>query len=45
MQIPDKLEISLDGKTVISASISELSHLYESALESALRMDPELVTT
>ena len=42
--IPDKLEIALDGKTVVSAALSELRHSYESALESALRTDPELVT-
>ena len=41
--IPDRLEVSLDGKPVISAVISELSEVYESALESALRTDPELV--
>ena len=41
--IPDKLEISLDGKRVISATVSELSAAYESALEAALRTDPELV--
>jgi phosphoribosylformylglycinamidine synthase subunit PurL len=41
--IPDKLEISLDGKPVISAKVSELSAAYESALEAALRTDPELV--
>ena len=41
--IPDRLEVSLDGKRVISAVISELSEGYESALESALRTDPELV--
>jgi len=41
--IPDRLEVSLDGKPVISAVISELSKVYESALESALRTDPELV--
>jgi phosphoribosylformylglycinamidine synthase subunit PurL len=43
--IPGKLEIALDGKTVLSATISELREPYESALESALRTDPELVTT
>jgi phosphoribosylformylglycinamidine synthase subunit PurL len=43
--IPGKLEIALDGKTVLSAAISELSEPYESALESALRTDPELLTT
>jgi phosphoribosylformylglycinamidine synthase II len=41
--IPDRLEVSLDGKPLISAVISELSQVYESALESALRTDPELV--
>ncbi len=41
--IPDKLEISLDGKPAISATVSELSAAYESALETALRTDPELV--
>ncbi len=41
--ISGRLEISLDGKVVISAPVSELSAAYESALESALRTDPELV--
>jgi phosphoribosylformylglycinamidine synthase len=41
--IPDRLEVSLDGKPLISAVISELNEVYESALESALRTDPELV--
>jgi phosphoribosylformylglycinamidine synthase II len=41
--VPDRLEVSLDGKQVISAVISELSEAYESALESALQTDPELV--
>jgi hypothetical protein len=41
--IPDKLEISLDGQAVISATVSELSAAYEGALEAALRTDPELV--
>jgi phosphoribosylformylglycinamidine synthase len=41
--IPEKLEISLDGKVVISSTVSELRQSYESALESALRTDPELV--
>ena len=39
----DRLEITLDGKLVVSAAISELSSAYERALESALRTDPELV--
>jgi phosphoribosylformylglycinamidine synthase II len=41
--IPDRLEISLDGKVIISAAVSELSAVYEGALESALRTDSELV--
>lgn len=41
--IPEQLEISLDGQVVVSASVSGLSAAYESALESALRTDPELV--
>ncbi len=41
--IPDRLEIVLDGRLVISADVSELSTAYEGALESALRTDPELV--
>jgi len=39
--IPDRLEVSFDGKSVISAGLSELSSAYEGALESALRTDPE----
>src|SRR5271165_771559 len=39
--IPERLEISLDGKAVIAAAISELSEAYEGALEAALRTDPE----
>jgi phosphoribosylformylglycinamidine synthase II len=41
--IPGRLEISLDGKVVVSAAVSELNQAYESALESSLRTDPELV--
>jgi phosphoribosylformylglycinamidine synthase len=41
--VPDKLEISLDGKAVVSATVAELSAAYEGALEAALRTDPELV--
>ena len=42
--IPSRFEISLDGRVVISAAVSELSDVYEGALESALRTDPELVS-
>jgi phosphoribosylformylglycinamidine synthase subunit PurL len=41
--IPDRLEITLDGRTVISAAVSELKQGYEGALEAALKTDPELV--
>jgi phosphoribosylformylglycinamidine synthase subunit PurL len=41
--IPERLEMSLDGKTIASAEVSELSLAYESALESSLQTDPELV--
>ena len=41
--IADRLEISLDGRMVVSAPVSELSEAYESALESALRAEPEAV--
>jgi phosphoribosylformylglycinamidine synthase II len=39
----ERLEISLDGKVVICAAVSELRLAYEDALESALKTDPELV--
>jgi phosphoribosylformylglycinamidine synthase subunit PurL len=42
--IPDRLEISLDGNDVISASVTDLNEAYETALESALQTDPELAT-
>jgi phosphoribosylformylglycinamidine synthase II len=41
--IPEQLEISLDGQVIVSAPVSGLSAVYESALESALRTDPELI--
>ena len=42
--IADRLEISLDGQAIVSAAVSELSRAYDSALESSLRTDPELVS-
>ena len=39
----DKVEIRLDGRVVVSASVSELRDGFEGALESALKTDPELV--
>jgi hypothetical protein len=41
--IPGRLQISLDGKLVVDAAVSELSDAFEGALEAALRTDPELV--
>jgi phosphoribosylformylglycinamidine synthase len=41
--IPERMEISLDGNVIASATVSELRIAYESALESVLRADPELV--
>ncbi|HZW91643.1 MAG TPA: phosphoribosylformylglycinamidine synthase subunit PurL [Candidatus Eremiobacteraceae bacterium] len=41
--IPERLEISVDETVVVSAEVSELSDVFEGALESALRTDPELV--
>jgi phosphoribosylformylglycinamidine synthase II len=41
--IPERLEISLDGQAAVSAKVTDLSQAYESALESTLRTDPELV--
>jgi phosphoribosylformylglycinamidine synthase II len=42
--IPERLEISLDGRLVLSAAVSELVVVYESALEIALRAEPQLLT-
>ena len=39
----EQLEISLDGRVVVSAAVSELSGAYEGALEAVLKADPELV--
>ena len=41
--IPGPVEIAIDERVVVSAPISVLNEHYESALESALRTDPELV--
>jgi phosphoribosylformylglycinamidine synthase subunit PurL len=38
--VPEKVEIKLDGRSVVSAQISELNHEYEGALERALRSEP-----
>ncbi len=41
--IPERLEISVASQVVVSASVSELSIAYESALEFALRAEVEAV--
>jgi phosphoribosylformylglycinamidine (FGAM) synthase-like enzyme len=40
----ERVEIKLDGQTLVSASISGLRDSYEQALEAALKADAELVT-
>ena len=37
------MEIKIDGRIAISAAVNELSEVYESALERALRTEPEAV--
>ena len=41
--IPEKLEILVDGRVVVSADLAELRDAYEGALEQALRAEPESV--
>ncbi len=41
--VPEQVEIKLDGRVVISASVAKLRDGYESALENALRTEPEAV--
>jgi phosphoribosylformylglycinamidine synthase len=41
--VPDKVEIRLDGRVIVSASVDELRSVYESALEAALKTEPEAV--
>jgi hypothetical protein len=41
--IPERLEILLDGKIAVSATIPELNGAYEGALEAALRTEPQVV--
>ena len=39
----DRVEIEVDGQSVISASVTELREAYEGALERALRTEPSVV--
>jgi len=41
--VPEKIEVKLEGRTVISASVAELHNVYENALEQALRSEPAQV--
>jgi phosphoribosylformylglycinamidine synthase subunit PurL len=41
--VSDQVEIKLDGRVVVSSSVSELRRSFEGALQVALRADPELV--
>jgi phosphoribosylformylglycinamidine synthase len=39
----ERIEIKLDGRVVVSATVAELRQVYEGALEKALRAEPEPV--
>jgi phosphoribosylformylglycinamidine synthase subunit PurL len=41
--VPETIDIRLDGRTVISAAVSELNDEYEGALERALRSEPAVM--
>jgi len=41
--VPERMEIKLDGRVVVWASVAELREVYESGLERALRTEPEAV--
>jgi len=41
--VPERVEIRLDGRVVVSAPVSELREVYEGALERALCTDPDAV--
>jgi phosphoribosylformylglycinamidine synthase II len=41
--VPEQVEMKLDGRVAVSVSVSELRDGYESALEKALRTEPEAV--
>jgi phosphoribosylformylglycinamidine synthase subunit PurL len=41
--VPGQMEIKLDGRVVVSASVAEVRDVYESALEKALSTEPEAV--
>jgi len=41
--VPEQVEIKLDGRVVVSASVVRLREVYENALEKTLRTDPQAV--
>jgi Iap family predicted aminopeptidase len=41
--VSEKMEIELDGRVVVSASLAELRDAYENALEAALQTEPQTV--
>ena len=41
--VPERVEIRLDGRVVVSAPVSELREWYQGALEKALRAEPDAV--
>ena len=41
--VPERMEIRLDGRVVVSVPVSELREAYEGALERALRAEPDAV--
>ena len=41
--VAEQVEVKLDGRTVISAKVSELRDAYEGVIERILKSDPELV--
>jgi len=41
--VPERIEIRLDGRPVVSATVSELRDLHEGALERALQAEPSAV--
>ncbi len=41
--VPERMEIRLDGRVVVSVAVSELREAYEGALERALRAEPDTV--
>ena len=41
--VPEQVEIKLDGRVVVSATVAELQDGYENALETALRTEADAV--